>query len=128
MESNVGCIGENTGIRHGDMRSGYGRSLFEPLLQLILGHDVSGEVAAIGASEVFGALYPTAIRDTYTNYAIPLEDELTTKPVSISHVFTILPVKCYSDAFNYKLQFHGPFINFVTMQEASAIPFAPLTA
>ncbi|XP_028077267.1 reticulon-4-interacting protein 1, mitochondrial [Camellia sinensis] len=88
------------------MRSGYGRSLFEPLLPLILGRDVSGEVAAIGASvrslsvgqEVFGALHPTAVRGTYTDYAILSEDELTAKPVSISHV------------------------------EASAIPFAALTA
>ncbi|KAL7235703.1 hypothetical protein ACSBR1_019069 [Camellia fascicularis] len=36
--------------------------------------------------EVFGALHPTAVRGTYTDYAILLEDELTTKPVSISHV------------------------------------------
>ncbi|KAF7140446.1 hypothetical protein RHSIM_Rhsim06G0203600 [Rhododendron simsii] len=88
------------------MRSGYGRSLFEPLLPIILGRDVSGEVAAIGAlirslsvgQEVFGALHPTAVRGTYTDYAILAEDELTSKPVSISHV------------------------------EASAIPFAALTA
>ncbi|CAM8946975.1 unnamed protein product [Rhodiola kirilowii] len=52
------------------MRAGYGRSIFEPLLPLILGRDVSGEVAAVGASvrslrvgqEVFGALHPTAAR------------------------------------------------------------------
>ena len=76
------------------MRSGYGRSLFEPLLPLILGRDVSGEVAAIGGSvrslsvgqEVFGALHPTAVRGTYTDYAILSEDELTAKPASISHV------------------------------------------
>ncbi|KAK2638906.1 hypothetical protein Ddye_026701 [Dipteronia dyeriana] len=88
------------------MRSGYGRSLFEPLLPLILGRDISGEVAAVGASvrsltvgqEVFGALHPTAIRGTYADYAILSEDELTPKPVSLSHV------------------------------EASAIPFAALTA
>ncbi|KAA8523946.1 hypothetical protein F0562_010369 [Nyssa sinensis] len=88
------------------MRSGYGRSLFEPLLPLILGRDVSGEVAAVGASvrtlsvgqEVFGALHPTAVRGTYADYAILSEDELSVKPVSISHV------------------------------EASAIPFAALTA
>ncbi|OAY65407.1 Reticulon-4-interacting protein 1, mitochondrial [Ananas comosus] len=50
------------------MRSGYGRSIFEPLLPIILGRDVSGEVAAVGSSvssltvgqEVFGALHPTA--------------------------------------------------------------------
>ncbi|KAI5662479.1 hypothetical protein M9H77_21802 [Catharanthus roseus] len=88
------------------MRSGYGRSIFEPLLPLILGRDVSGEVAAVGSSvrslrvgqEVFGALHPTAVRGTYTDYAILAEDELTPKPESISHV------------------------------EASAIPFASLTA
>lgn len=88
------------------MRSGYGRSIFEPLLPLILGRDISGEVAAVGASvssltigqEVFGALHPTAVRGTYTDYAILSEDELTLKPLSVSHV------------------------------EASAIPFAALTA
>ncbi|KAF3788415.1 Reticulon-4-interacting protein 1 [Nymphaea thermarum] len=88
------------------MRSGYGRSIFGPLLPLILGRDISGEVAAVGASvsslsvgqEVFGALHPTAIRGTYTDYAILSEDELTGKPPSLTHV------------------------------EASAIPFAALTA
>ncbi|GMP39665.1 hypothetical protein CsSME_00010404 [Camellia sinensis var. sinensis] len=68
------------------MRSGYGRSFFEPLLPLILGRDVSGDVAAIGASEVFGALHPTVVQGTYTDYAILSEDELIVKPVSISHV------------------------------------------
>ncbi|KAI3457412.1 hypothetical protein Pfo_014075 [Paulownia fortunei] len=88
------------------MREGYGRSLFEPLLPLILGRDISGEVAAVGSSvrshsvgqEVFGALHPTAVRGTYVDYAILAEDELISKPESISHV------------------------------EASAIPFAALTA
>ncbi|KAG0461210.1 hypothetical protein HPP92_021507 [Vanilla planifolia] len=88
------------------MRSGYGRSIFEPLLPLILGRDVSGEVVAVGASvsslnvgqEVFGALHPTAERGTYADYAILSEDQLSVKPSSISHV------------------------------EASAIPFAALTA
>ncbi|KAL5998797.1 hypothetical protein ACLOJK_009745 [Asimina triloba] len=88
------------------MRSGYGRSIFEPLLPLILGRDISGEVAAVGASvrslsvgqEVFGALHPTAVRGTYADYAILAEDELTSKPSSLSHV------------------------------DASAIPFAALTA
>ncbi|XP_043690054.1 reticulon-4-interacting protein 1, mitochondrial [Telopea speciosissima] len=88
------------------MRSGYGRSLFEPLLPLILGRDISGEVAAVGGSvqslrvgqEVFGALHPTAVRGTYADYAILSEEELTTKPPSVTHV------------------------------EASAIPFAALTA
>ncbi|KAL8512122.1 hypothetical protein ACS0TY_018541 [Phlomoides rotata] len=88
------------------MREGYGRSLFEPLLPLILGRDISGEVAAVGSSvsslsvgqEVFGALHPTAVRGTYVDYAILAEDELISKPESISHV------------------------------EASAVPFAALTA
>ncbi|KAG1367935.1 reticulon-4-interacting protein 1, mitochondrial [Cocos nucifera] len=88
------------------MRSGYGRSIFEPLLPLILGRDISGEVAAFGSSvssltvgqEVFGALHPTAVRGTYADYAILSEDELTLKPPSVTHV------------------------------EASAIPFAALTA
>ncbi|XP_008798278.2 reticulon-4-interacting protein 1, mitochondrial-like isoform X3 [Phoenix dactylifera] len=48
--------------------------------------------------EVFGALHPTAVRGTYADYAILSEDELTLKPPSLTHV------------------------------EASAIPFAALTA
>ncbi|XP_047318625.1 reticulon-4-interacting protein 1, mitochondrial [Impatiens glandulifera] len=88
------------------MRAGYGKSIFQPLLPLILGRDISGEVAAIGSSvhslhigqEVFGALHPTAIRGTYTDYAVLPENELALKPESVSHV------------------------------EASAIPFAALTA
>ena len=79
------------------MRSGYGRSIFEPLLPLILGRDISGEVAALGASvrslivgqEVFGALHPTAIRGTYADYAILSEDELAPKPVAVTHVVNI---------------------------------------
>ncbi|TVU35089.1 hypothetical protein EJB05_16958 [Eragrostis curvula] len=88
------------------MRSGYGRSIFEPQLPLILGRDISGEVAATGTSvssfsigqEVFGALHPTALRGTYADYAVLPLDELTLKPSTLSHV------------------------------EASAIPFAALTA
>jgi len=76
------------------MRAGYGRSIFGRLLPLILGRDVSGEVAAVGASvtslsvgeQVFGALHPTAVRGTYTDYAILSEDEVTPKPDSLSHV------------------------------------------
>lgn len=82
------------------MRSGYGRSIFEPLLPLILGRDISGEVAAVGASvrtlnvgqEVFGALHPTAIRGTYADYAILSEDELAPKPVSITHVVNFVVI------------------------------------
>ncbi|XP_045801293.1 reticulon-4-interacting protein 1, mitochondrial [Trifolium pratense] len=88
------------------MRVGYGRSVFERLLPIILGRDVSGEVVAVGSEvksvcvgqQVFGALHPTAIRGTYTDYAILSQDEVTAKPDSLSHV------------------------------EASAIPFAALTA
>ncbi|KAL2944484.1 Reticulon-4-interacting protein 1 mitochondrial [Bienertia sinuspersici] len=76
------------------MRTGYGRSVFEPLLPIILGRDVSGEVAAVGNSvrsvsvgeEVFGALHPTAIRGTYTDYAILSAEEVTKKPAAMSHV------------------------------------------
>ncbi|URD93582.1 Reticulon-4-interacting protein 1 [Musa troglodytarum] len=76
------------------MRSGYGRSIFEPLLPLIIGRDISGEVAAVGTSvssltvgqEVFGALHPTAVRGTYADYAILSEDELTLKPPSVTQV------------------------------------------
>lgn len=79
------------------IRAGYGRSLYEPLLPLILGRDVSGEVAAVGNSvrslilgqEVFGALHPTAVRGTYTDYAILAEDELIPKPDTISHVVSL---------------------------------------
>ncbi|KAK9089063.1 hypothetical protein Scep_028145 [Stephania cephalantha] len=34
----------------GTIRSGYGRSIFEPLVPVILGRDISGEVAAVGRS------------------------------------------------------------------------------
>ncbi|CAN6810718.1 unnamed protein product [Brassica oleracea] len=86
--------------------TGYGRSVFQPHLPIIIGRDVSGEVAAVGNSvksfkvgqEVFGALHPTALRGTYTDYGVLSEEELTEKPASVSHV------------------------------EASAIPFAALTA
>ncbi|GAB2284452.1 hypothetical protein Dimus_018903 [Dionaea muscipula] len=88
------------------MRAGYGRSVFEPVLPFILGRDISGEVAAIGGNvrsvhvgqEVFGALHPTALRGTYADYAILSEDQVASKPASMSHV------------------------------DASAIPFAALTA
>ncbi|KAJ4846348.1 hypothetical protein Tsubulata_021397 [Turnera subulata] len=88
------------------MRSGYGRSIFEAHLPLILGRDVSGEVAGVGSrvrrvrvgEEVFGALHPTALRGTYADYAILPQHQLAPKPPSLSHV------------------------------EASAIPFAALTA
>lgn len=80
------------------MRSGYGRSLFKPLLPLIIGRDISGEVAATGTSsssfsvgqEVFGALHPTALRGTYADYAILSLDELTLKPSTLSHVVGVI--------------------------------------
>lgn len=79
------------------MRSGYGRSIFEPHLPLILGRDISGEVAATGTSvslfsigqEVFGALHPTALRGTYADYAVLPLDELTLKPPTLSHAVSI---------------------------------------
>ncbi|KAG6548773.1 hypothetical protein Mapa_009534 [Marchantia paleacea] len=88
------------------MRGGYGKSLFQPLLPIVLGRDVSGEISAVGSGvrqlqvgqEVFGALHPTAIRGTYSNYAILAEEQLIAKPASLSHV------------------------------DAAAIPFAALTA
>lgn len=75
------------------MREGYGRSLFEPLLPLVLGRDVSGEVTAVGSNvhkfhlgdQVFGALHPTATRGTYSEYAILGEEQLAPKPESLSH-------------------------------------------
>lgn len=79
------------------MRSGYGRSIFESLLPLILGRDISGEVAATGTSassfsigqEVFGALHPTVVRGTYADYAILSQDELAPKPSTLTHVVGI---------------------------------------
>ncbi|XWS28044.1 hypothetical protein CRYUN_Cryun25bG0032000 [Craigia yunnanensis] len=93
-------------LKPNELPSGYGRSIFEPLLPLILGRGISGEVADIGPSvksltvgqEVFGALHPTVVRGTYADYAILSGDELSPKPASVIHV------------------------------EASAIPFAALTA
>ncbi|GAA0153877.1 oxidoreductase [Lithospermum erythrorhizon] len=88
------------------MREGYGRSLFQALLPLVMGRDISGEVAAVGSSvhsltvgqQVFGSLHPTAIRGTYSDFAILPQDQLALKPPQLSHY------------------------------EASAIPFAALTA
>eukprot|EP00271_Cylindrocystis_brebissonii_P014432 TRINITY_DN35787_c0_g1_i1.p1 TRINITY_DN35787_c0_g1~~TRINITY_DN35787_c0_g1_i1.p1 ORF type:complete len:381 (+),score=81.25 TRINITY_DN35787_c0_g1_i1:373-1515(+) len=89
------------------MRQGYGRSVFAPLLPLILGRDVSGEVVAFGASaqnrfregeEVFGALHPTALRGSYSEYTILEENQLAAKPSTLTH------------------------------EEAASIPFAALTA
>jgi NADPH:quinone reductase-like Zn-dependent oxidoreductase len=76
------------------MRGGYGRSLFEPLLPLVIGRDVSGEVMQLGNSvqhfqigqQVFGALQPTATQGTYSNYAILNEEQLAQKPDNVSHI------------------------------------------
>ena len=75
------------------MREGYGRSLFEPLLPLVLGRDISGEVTGVGnnvrhfqvGQQVFGALHPTATRGTYSDYAILGEEQLAPKPELLSH-------------------------------------------
>lgn len=89
------------------MREGYAKSLFEPLLPLILGRDVSGVVVRTGkcarsrfqeGQEVFGALHPTAVRGTYSQYALLEGSQLALKPPSVSHV------------------------------DAAAVPFASLTA
>lgn len=90
------------------MRAGYGRSLFEPLLPIILGRDISGEVAGVGNSvrslsvgqEVFGALHPTAVRGTYSDYAVLSEEELAPKPSSITHVVN---VNLFGFVVNYNL-------------------------
>ncbi|KAJ7565464.1 hypothetical protein O6H91_02G062200 [Diphasiastrum complanatum] len=76
------------------MRGGYGKSLFKPLLPLILGRDVSGEITAVGKAvsqlhvgqEVFGSLHPTAVRGTYTDYAILADEQLAPKPANLTHV------------------------------------------
>ncbi|XP_073107353.1 uncharacterized protein [Elaeis guineensis] len=134
------------------MRSGYGRSIFEPLLPLILGRDISGEVAAVGSSvssltvgcDGFGALHPTAVRGTYADYAILSEDELTIKPSSVTRVstsnctaekncdlkFGFKQIKLSSKSANLQVQkpcAASHSLSHLEM-EASAIPFAALTA
>lgn len=94
------------------MRAGYGRSIFKPLLPLILGRDVSGEVAGVGSSvkslvvgqDVFGALHPTAVRGTYADYAVLSEDELTSKPPALTHVVSFLLLQVLKFYFSYTLQ------------------------
>lgn len=102
------------------MRAGYGRSLFEPLLPIILGRDVSGEVTAIGSSvrslsvgqEVFGALHPTAVRGTYTDYAILSEDEVTPKPKSLSHVVCTYLFQLFKKVILIYLFYHDVLLLF----------------
>lgn len=101
------------------MREGYGRSLFEPLLPLILGRDVSGEVVNVGnavkqfqlGQQVFGALHPTAVRGTYSDYVILAEDQLVVKPPSLTHM-------------NLKDQLKGRFdaiLDTIGVQETEAL-------
>lgn len=114
------------------MRSGYGRSIYEPLLPVILGRDISGEVAAVGNSvrsltvghEVFGALHPTAVRGTYTDYAILAEDELTLKPESISHVVRIVACSLLwnTQLLTIAFFFYVSFINNRKIREICANP------
>lgn len=88
------------------IRGGYGRALFEPLLPMVLGRDVSGEVVAAGSgarafpvgTHVFGALSPVAVNGTHAEYVAVPEAHVAKKP------------------------------NCLTHEEASAIPFAALTA
>ena len=70
------------------------------MLPLILGRDVSGVIVSTGNSvkdfqigeEVYGALHPTAVRGTYSDFAILAEDQLVAKPASLTHMvsFSIL--------------------------------------
>ncbi|KAH7528278.1 hypothetical protein FEM48_Zijuj05G0055500 [Ziziphus jujuba var. spinosa] len=73
------------------LRSGYGGSILKHILPFTMGSDVSGEVAKVGSSvrklkvgqQVFGASYSGG---TWADYCILSEDELATKPPSITHV------------------------------------------
>jgi len=65
------------------VRAGYGRSLFGPLLPLVLGREFCGRVASLGAgvrdvvlgSRVFGALSPLVPRGSHARYvAVPACD------------------------------------------------------
>lgn len=88
------------------IREGYGRAVYQPMLPLVLGRDVSGEVVAAGSSArafplgtaVFGALSPVAPSGTHAEYVAVAEAHLSKKPSCLTH------------------------------EEASAIPFAALTA
>ena len=88
------------------VRAGYGRALYEPMLPLVLGRDVSGEVVARGdaarafplGAAVFGALSPVAPRGTHAEYVAVPEAHLARVPPGWSHI------------------------------DAAAVPFAALTA
>lgn len=88
------------------VRAGYARALYAPMLPLILGRDVSGEVVARGDSarsfplgaQVFGALSPLAPRGAHAEFVAVREAHLAPKPRAWTHA------------------------------QAAAVPFAALTA
>ena len=88
------------------IREGYGAPVYRGMLPLVLGRDVSGEVVATGSSarafpvgaQVFGALSPVSPNGTHAEYVAVSEAHLARKPECLTH------------------------------EEASAIPFAALTA
>ena len=88
------------------IRAGYGGDFYGRMLPLVLGRDVSGEVVSAGSSarkfsigtQVFGALSALTSRGSHAEYVDVPEAHLTEKPDCLTH------------------------------EEASAIPFAALTA
>lgn len=88
------------------VRAGYARALYAPMLPLILGRDVSGEVVARGdnarsfplGAQVFGALSPVAPRGAHAEFVAVREAHLAPKPSAWTHA------------------------------QAAAVPFAALTA
>ena len=88
------------------VRAGYARALYAPMLPLILGRDVSGEVVARGAdarsfqlgAQVFGALSPVAPRGAHAEFVAVREAHVAPKPSAWTHA------------------------------QAAAVPFAALTA
>lgn len=88
------------------VRAGYARALYAPMLPLILGRDVSGEVVARGdnarsfplGAQVFGALSPVAPRGAHAEFVAVREAHLAPKPRAWTHA------------------------------QAAAVPFAALTA
>jgi NADPH:quinone reductase-like Zn-dependent oxidoreductase len=75
------------------VRAGYARAVYAPMLPLILGRDVSGEVVARGdnartfpvGSEVFGALSPVAPRGAHAEFVAISEAHLAKKPEHWTH-------------------------------------------
>lgn len=88
------------------VRAGYARALYAPMLPLILGRDVSGEVVARGdnarsfpiGAQVFGALSPVQPRGAHAEFVAVTEAHLAPKPTTWTHA------------------------------QAAAVPFAALTA